>query len=309
MKLKKLIRDYFSFSKSEVNGTLVLIPLIFFFILSPYFYRQIFGIKYNTQTEDRRLLDSLVSLIDGSFIESKPDVPTYFFKFNPNTASVSELNTLGIPRFLSARIDNYRNKGGKFHVKKDLLKIFDFPDSLYRQLEHFITLPSKPVLAKANNYARPSVRLLPKSPRLGAKVVPSKEPKFVLNLNKVDTTALKKVKGIGSSYAKRIVGYRNLLGGFHSLNQLEEVYGMTDTLFQIIIPYLAISDSLVIKQVPINLATFKELLAHPYIDYEQTKEILNVKSKSGKFMKSEDLFRLTLMDSVDILRLLPYIRF
>lgn len=309
MKLKRLIRDYLSFSKSEVNGTLVLIPLLIFFILSPYFYRQIFGIKYNTQTEDRRLLDSLVSLINGGFHEIEPDVPAFFFKFNPNTASVNELNTLGIPKFLSARINNYRNKGGKFHVKKDLLKIFDFPDSLYRQLEKFIVLPRKPVSTKANAYIKPSVRALPKPTMSVTKEVSSEEPKFILNLNEVDTTALKRIKGIGTSYAKRIVGYRNLLGGFHSLSQLEEVYGMTDTLFQTIIPYLAISDSLEIKQVSINLATFKELLAHPYISYEQTKEILNVKSSKGKFTKPEDLFRLKLMDSLVIRKVIPYIRF
>lgn len=308
MKLKKLIRSYLSFSKSEVNGTLVLIPLIVFCILAPYFYRQFFGIKYNTQSEDRRLLDSLVSLIDGGFNELEDNLPTYFFKFNPNSASVEELNSLGIPNFLSKRIDNYRSKGGQFRVKGDLLKIFDFPDTLYKELEEYIDLPYKATLPKAKTYVKSRAQIrevLPEPKKESSTYV---EPIFVLSLNMSDTSDLKRIKGIGSSYAKRIVGYRKLLGGFHALNQLKEVYGMTDALYQSIIPHLVITDSLVNK-LPINIATFKELLAHPYIDYEQTKEILNLKSSLGKFMKADDLYRLRLMDSVTIRKLIPYIRF
>lgn len=308
MKIKKFIRSYLSFSKSEVKGTLVLIPLIVFFILAPFLYRQFFGIKYYTQIEDKRLLDSLVSLIDQGFNDFDNDVPIHYFKFNPNLASVEELNSLGVPSFLSKRIDNYRSKGGKFSVKRDLLKIFDFPDTLYRALEEYIDLPNKSILAKTKTYVKPRAQIreaLVEPKRVSSKRV---EPTLVLSLNMSDTSDLKRMKGIGSSYAKRIIGYRNLLGGFHSLGQLKEVYGMTDTLYQAIIPYLVITDS-VVNKLPINIATFKELLAHPYIDYEQTKEILNLKSSKGKFMNADDLYRLKLMDSVTIRKLIPYIRF
>lgn len=309
MRLKRLLRDYLSFSKTEVNGTLVLIPLIVLIILSPYFYRQVFGIKYSTQLEDRRLLDSLVSLIDDGFQEPEIESLPYFFEFNPNTASVDELNTLGIPKFLAKRIDNYRSNGGSFRVKRDLLKIFDFPDTLYRQLEKYIVLPSESKAIKVRVVKSSRMEKPIEFSEFIDETVSSLEPVFTFDLNEADTTELKRIVGIGPSYAKRIVGYRKLLGGFHSLNQLKEVYGMTDTLYQSIISRLKVSDLSSIMKVSINLATFKELLAHPYIDYEQTKEILNVKSREGKFTKPEDLFRLKLMDSIAIQRLIPYIRF
>lgn len=310
MRLKKLIRDFFGFSKTEVNGTLVLIPLIVAVLFTPYLYRQIADSNNHTLSEDKRLLDSLVSLIDASFIE-QPIIEkraVKYFDFNPNTASIDELASLGIPEFLSKRINNYRVKGGKFFVKTDLLRIFDFPDSLFTTLAPYVLLPDlKAVVSKSE--AKSSRRT--SDERSNGVEVMKTEPKepLLLDVNVADSTQLKKLRGIGSSYAKRIISYRNLLGGYHSVDQLKEVYGMNEALFVAIAPYLSMSDSIPLTQVSINLATFKELLAHPYIDYEQTKEILNVKSKNGKFRKPEDMFRLKLMDSITIEKLLPYLDF
>lgn len=310
MRLKKLIRGFFGFSKTEVNGTLVLIPLMVLVLFTPYLYRQIVDSKNHTLSEDKRLLDSLVSLIDASFIETViiEKRAINYFNFDPNTASVDQLTSLGIPSFLARRMNNYRSKGGKFVIKKDLLKIFDFPDSLYYTLSPFVLLPDQRVEApkeKAELDKKVFIRQPKKVEALNADPV---EP-LIVDINTADSTQLKLLKGIGPSYAKRIISYRKLLGGYHSVDQLSEVYGMSDTLFTAIEPYLRLSDSVSLEQVPINLATFKELLAHPYIDYEQTKEILNVKSKNGKFRKPEDMFRLTLMDSSAIERLLPYLDF
>lgn len=312
--LRKQLKNYFSFSRTEVNGLMILIPLIVFLLFSPYLYRQFFGIDYNTLEEDQRLLDSLVASINSG-LEKRPETMVVeYFDFDPNKSSVEEFMRLGVPKFLSLRISNYRNKGGKFRIKSDLLKIFDFPDTLYRQLAPHIKLPiaynkdvknSKGVEKKKERGDEQRVvskKVLPK------KVIIKKEL-VKIDINEADTTLLKSLKGIGSSYSKRIVAYRKLLGGYHDVSQLREVYGMSDSLFNSISPYLLNPNSDSLTKLPINLATFKEILAHPYISYEQTKEILNTKSRFGKFLRSEDLYRLKLMDSVEINRLLPYLIF
>lgn len=304
MRFKKLIRDNLSFSKAEVNGMFVLIPLIIFLLFTPYLYRVFFGLKYHTYEEDKRLLDSLVLIIDGGLKMPEEDrkQEIELFEFNPNLASTNELESLGIPGFLARRIENYREKGGRFREKNDLTRIYDFPDSLFNVLEPYIRIPvQKPPhevseTPKSKPIAKLEVEVLP-------------EEVLILDLNTADTTQLKRLKGIGSVYAKRIVAYRKLLGGYHDLDQLREVYGMNDTLFSKIVTRLSLSDSAALVKIPINLATFKELLAHPYINYEQTKEILNLKSKRGKFMVPGDLFELRLMDSSLVKKLLPYIRF
>ena len=310
MKLKKLIRDCFGFSKPEVNGVLVLIPLLVFFLVSPYLYRQFFGLEYNTRKEDKRLLDSLISKIDDGFLEPEKPASIPLELFNPNTYPVEKLSAIGIPQFLSLRIENYRTKGGSFRVKKDLLKIFDFPDSIYQQLEAYIQLPDAlPRRAKSSTTSNALTNKSAVIPSNLNEVVQPIEKLEVFDLNKVDTVALKTIKGIGSSYAKRIVGYRRLLGGFHSIDQLNEVYGLDESLYEAIKTQFVVERNPRLKQITINLATFNEILAHPYIDYEQTKEILNLKSSSGKFMKIDDLYRLKLMDTILIKKLAPYIVF
>jgi competence protein ComEA len=310
LRLKKLIRDFFGFSKTEINGTLVLVPLIVLILFTPYLYRQITDAKNHTLNEDKRLLDSLVSLIDASFYEEAPTERSIvsYFDFDPNMASVEELESLGVPTFLANRINNYRSKGGVFFIKTDLLKIFDFPDSLFNTLAPFVLLPDQRVeIIKPKEDGAKKLSL--KQPVEIKERKADLEGSLLLDINTSDSTQFKKLRGIGSSYARRIISYRTLLGGYQAVDQLREVYGMNDTLFNSIKPYIILSDSVSIRKVPINLATFKELLAHPYIDYEQTKEILNLKSKNGKFRKPEDMFRLKLMDSLAIEQLLPYLDF
>lgn len=128
-----------------------------------------------------------------------------------------------------------------------------------------------------------------------------------ISLNKSDTADWKKVPGIGSSYAKRIIKYRNLLGGYKSVEQLKEVYGFTDELYDKVFPYIK-SDVNIIK-LDINKLEFKEILSHPYIDYEQTKAIMNLRRRKGQIDSIEELGMLEEFSSEDIVRITPYIDF
>jgi len=285
-------------------------PLIILLLFTPYLYRQILSSAPYTSAEDKRLLDSLVFLINAN--AAKPNVKelseVQYFDFDLNSASIEELVSLGIPEFLAVRINNYRSKGGKFFAKTDLLKIYDFPDSLYQKLLPYILLPEN----ERKKVKVPEFSNLMSADEAVNEVAFNELEKkeiVLIDINTADSTLFKSLSGIGSSYARRIVSYRKLLGGYHSIDQLKEVYGMTDSLFQNIQPYLQLNDTSTINKLPINMATFKELLAHPYIGYEQTKEIFNIKSKSGKFRKAEDMFRLSLMDSSMIRKLLPYLDF
>ncbi|OEK05444.1 ComEA family DNA-binding protein [Roseivirga misakiensis] len=306
MKLKKLLNEWLGLSKSEINGVVVLIPLILLLLLAPSLFRHFFSINYHTGETDKRLLDSLTAKIEQGFQEELLLVLPPLERFNPNNLPLEKFNQLGIPEFLGRRIDNYRNKGGTFRVKFDLLKIYGFPDSIYRRLENYIDLPNSVPKRVRREEEKP---VLPKrSPRLPKKDKLT-EKLITYNLNTVDSVGLKSLKGIGSSYARRILGYRKLLGGFHSINQLKEVYGMNDSLFVAIKSRLTLEENPKLERIPINLATFKVILAHPYIDFEQTKQIMNLKSSKGKFLKEADLFRITLMDSSTVLKLAPYIVF
>lgn len=126
-------------------------------------------------------------------------------------------------------------------------------------------------------------------------------------LNETDTAVWKKVPGIGSAYAARIVKYRNLLGGFIFIEQLKEVYGISDEVFQKIIPFVREDDNF--TKLNINNLTFKEINAHPYINYKQTKAIMNLRNRKGNIQSTNELAMLDEFTSEDINRIADYIEF
>ena len=140
-----------------------------------------------------------------------------------------------------------------------------------------------------------------------------KQVKFTANefiyLNEKDTTEWKKVPGIGSSFSARIVKYQNLLGGFRSIEQLKEVYGVTDEVFDKIVPYVRVNKNFTIVKLNINKSEFKEILAHPYINYEQTKAIVNLRKRTGDISSLSELTMLEEFSPSDIQKITPYIEF
>ncbi|WP_420385650.1 helix-hairpin-helix domain-containing protein [Roseivirga sp.] len=300
---------FLSFSKTEINGTVFLLIIIVCLLLSPQLYKIMLGDRYDSFEEDQALLDSLMSAINSS-VSIEPVFEPKLSEFNPNEASLNELVSLGIPEFLSKRIIGYRNAGGVFKVKSDLMKIYNFPDSLFFRLESYIRMEDE---LQIREKERSVEKRTGRGVRRKAAVLMSElrfpdEPRLI-DINLADTTLFQKLHGIGSTYAKRIVAFREALGGFYSVDQVSDLYGMTDSLYYQIKSFLTISDTVKLKVIPINVATFEQLNSHPYISYELTKEILLAKSKYGKFKKLEDLSRLSLLDSLGRSRLGPYLRF
>ena len=97
-------------------------------------------------------------------------------------------------------------------------------------------------------------------------------------LNSADSLDLLNLYGIGPSFARRIMIYRGMLGGFYEEAQLLEVYGMDSTRLEMFHDQLTINTDSIIR-IPINIASFKELLKHPYLDYETVKDIVNYRER------------------------------
>lgn len=102
----------------------------------------------------------------------------------------------------------------------------------------------------------------------------------VLNINLTDTTALIRVPGIGATFANRIVKYRELLGGYHDVEQLRELYGMTEERYASLVSWFVVEND-TIRKIQVNKAPFGELLRHPYLSLEQTKIIVNMRERKG----------------------------
>ncbi len=128
-----------------------------------------------------------------------------------------------------------------------------------------------------------------------------------ISLNETDTAQWKKIPGIGSAFAARIVNYRQKLGGFSSLEQLREVYGVDDDLFVRITPYIRNDGQF--RQIAINNLEFKELLQHPYLNYDQVKAIMDLRRRKGPIESVRELEMLSEFSAEDIKKLTPYLQF
>lgn len=123
--------------------------------------------------------------------------------------------------------------------------------------------------------------------------------------NTADTALLKQIPGIGSVYAQKILNYRNQLGGFVSAAQIEEIEGLPYG----IAAWFRVSTAGSVKQININRADFKTLVHHPYLNYEQTKYIVNLRNKIGNLRSWDDLRNSNLFTDSDFSRLKPYFTF
>lgn len=101
-------------------------------------------------------------------------------------------------------------------------------------------------------------------------------PRQKINLNTADSTALMTLHGIGAVYASRIIKYRNLLGGYYDKSQILEVYGITKETYSLFCDDISASADDIVK-IPVNTASFKEILRHPYFDYDMVVKIVRAR--------------------------------
>lgn len=122
-----------------------------------------------------------------------------------------------------------------------------------------------------------------------------KQPIQKINLNTADSTALMTLHGIGTVYASRIIKYRNLLGGYYDKSQILEVYGITKETYNLFCDEIAASADDIVK-IPVNTASFKEILRHPYFDYDMVVKIVQEREVTPFTSKEDFIARTDLSD-------------
>ncbi|MDR4987399.1 MAG: helix-hairpin-helix domain-containing protein, partial [Bacteroidales bacterium] len=127
-----------------------------------------------------------------------------------------------------------------------------------------------------------------------------------VDINKADTSDLQTIRGIGPAFSRRIVGYRELLGGFLFKEQLKEVYGLDSLRYEEIKDFVVAGET-EIRKININTADFSDLVRHPYIDRNIANAILNLRRQHGDFASANDLSMSYVINEEQLARMLPYI--
>jgi len=114
----------------------------------------------------------------------------------------------------------------------------------------------------------------------------------IIELNTADTTILKKIPGIGTTFSNRIVKYRNLLGGFYSVTQLGEVYGIDEDRYHALKDWFTVNPNFIQKR-SLNTLSDDSLYRHPYLNRPQARAIIQQRKQKGKLSGWDNL---TLLD-------------
>ncbi|MBJ6117110.1 helix-hairpin-helix domain-containing protein [Pontibacter sp. BT310] len=309
-KLKLWIRNYFGFSQREVNGFLWLITIMVLLTAAPF----LFSRNYNSNQPisanpaDQQLLDSLVAQLEkapDTYNRSRKTIATVpLYRFNPNTLSLEQWQGFGLPKYLGQRILNYRSKVGDFTYRAELGKIYGMPDSVFQRLYPFIDLPE----TKPDNYSRKGIGSSRPHPAPGWENRPRE--RFVLapfNINTADTAQLKQIRGIGRKLSARIVKYRDRLGGFYSLEQLREVYGLQPEVIDSLSKYTFVAKAHSPARINLNTATIEELRTHPYMTSNLARAIVAYREQHGRFESVEELKQIKIIKPEQYEKLKSYL--
>ena len=258
-------------------------------------YRKAGGI-FKDESDIRKIYgmtDSLYSVIEPYILLNKTseklavqldnDKNVSPFIFDPNTAGYDELTRCGFNRFQANNLLEYRRRGGNLKAPADLLKIYGIDSMFFKGIEPFVQIKLKD----------------------NERIAEFKNEYVVVELNSADSTDLFNLNGIGPVYARRIIKYRSLLGGFYAKNQLLEVYGITEEILNSIEPEIQI-DTLKIQKIRVNFAEYRDFLKHPYLNKKQIEAILKYREKNGAFQNTEQLKTAGIFDDKTFYRVLPY---
>lgn len=257
------------------------------------------------------------------------------FCFDPNTADSVTFFRLGLQRWLVRNILRYRARGGVFQRKEDFGRVYGLTAGQYHRLAPYIRIApefrpaaeleevQRRYYADGRQYRRYAsegdAHGRSESPgssshvgagsaeaaaydesRYGHKLSKGEH----ISINVSDTTALKRVPGIGSYYARQVVRLRERLGGIASTSQLLEIENFPKEALQ----YIHIDGSNV-RRLNVNRLTLQQLKRHPYINYYQARAITDYRRLHGEITSIDQLGRMKEFKPADLQRLAPYLEF
>lgn len=255
------------------------------------------GGSFQTPADIRKIYgmtDSIYNKIE-SYIYINPEVEIRNYEskgmtkpkvgyFDPNKADSATLIEMGFNTYQTNNLIKYREQGGNFIKPADILKIYGIDSIFFASIRNYIQIEET----------------------IASTVRMNEKREFIINLNQADSVDLIRVKGIGPVFAKRILSYRNLLGGYHSVNQLLEVYNFphetlrdNESIFRI--------NPVLIEKIRINFAEYSELLKHPYLNKNDVDAILTYKNKNGPFNNVKELYHSAVLDSLTFSKVKPYL--
>lgn len=210
--------------------------------------------------------------------------PQYAFeKFDPNTVSQDKLVAMGLRNWQARNLISYREKYKPFKTKTQLGEVYGLDSALANKLKNYAKIDS----ATFGRKAKPEKKMVP------------------IALNQADSLQLLQVSGIGPYTAGKILKMRAALGGFHSHEQLLDIYPIDTVRLEKLRPQLLCKGE--VKRIDLNQASYEELMAHPYLNYRVVKNIIHFRENIRPFNEVNELRNIELVDAPLFRKIAPYL--
>lgn len=244
--------------------------------------------------EDERILRAW---LDESKGKLKDDTGSTFNPsfFNPNLIDQDKWVALGFKKNIAKRIIKYRASGGSFNKREDLLKIYGINKKLATAYFDYMIIPQPAPKPKTSTLKETVEKM----------VIEKETAKFDLNL--ADSSQLQIVRGIGPILSSRIIKYREMLGGFTSAEQLREVYGIKEEVYQRALSHFGVLVSSA-RKININEDSINVLAKHPYLSFKVSRAIVKYRAQHGDYSSVEELKKIHIISDSVYHKIIPYLK-
>ena len=274
----QVFKSHFWYTKRQRNGIVILILLILGFQCVYWFAD--FSSESTVDLRSEELLDfqkQLDSLRVAALSEKRPRI----YPFNPNYITDFKGYQLGMSVGEIDRLLAFRKRGKYINSVKEFKSVTQINDSVLLKISPFFKFPKwtnnsqglkeRKVYKNSSSYRR------------------SKKQISTNDLNTATQEDFQTINGIGETFSKRIVNYRRKLQGFSDVGQLYEVWGLNREVADRVLDIFSIVEKPVLQKINVNTASFKEVLKHPYIDYDLCKKIFDYRDEVAELQEISEL--------------------
>lgn len=287
--MKRILKDYFTFSKKERTAVIILLLFMIAFIAMPWLYwanpappllnKALVDFMAKSNDTSAKAGAENDSFSDRKEVNVKGPGVHELFVFDPNTISAEGWKRLGLKDRTIQTILNYRSKGGSFRQPGDLRKIWGLPEEDAVRLVPYVRIENR--LINAYPPSKNSVKINTNNPR-------------IIDVNTASAEEWQSLPGIGEVLANRILKYRDRVGGFTDVAQIRKTYGINDSLFRLMGPYLT-TDRATIPKLDLNTASVYELKNRAHITEAVARAIVLYRQQYGPFTSIDDLKKIVFL--------------
>jgi len=274
----KTVKASFKFSQGQRLGIFLLFSIIIASQIA-YFFTD-FG-SFSKDSPEKEKWLSLQPQIDSMKRDKLNFVPK-IYPFNPNFISDYKGYKLGMSVPEIDRLLAFRKQNKYVNSPQEFQAVTKVSDSLLNAISPYFKFPDwvqhKKQFKEYKSYSNMAFA--------------KKEKITIIDINQATQEDLIKIYGIGEAISLRILKFKENLGGFVSMEQMKDVWGLSPEVIENLNSHFKVAVLPNVKKVDINNASIKELSQFPYFNYQLAKQIVTFRSMNGDFKNVDDLTKI-----------------